>query len=237
MLPFQCLNVKGRVIADRQTSWQAIETPWSFKQTNHITLSFTAEGAVSGTIRNTYMGYDARSRRLHIQSFDSRDAYRESLRKGMVDATLTSLEITNFEDVEKPLIEEIGIEIPAFSGGASRFLLNPFLVNRTTENPFKSHERLYPVDFGTTMDERITIVVTFPEGVKLENLPEEVALSLPSGGGHYVLKAQNDGQRVSILSWLTTKKSLYNHEEYFYLRELFARIVQVQNTDLIFVRD
>lgn len=236
MLPFECLNLKGRVIGDKETSWQEIRTPWSFKQNNYIELSFSQDGMLLGTIRNTYTGYDALRRRRHIDSFGSQEKYRESLQRNFREATITSLEIKNIEDVEQPLIEEIAVELPAFSDDASQFLLNPFLVNRTARNPFRSRERLYPVDFGATMDERITIVVNFPEDVKLENLPEEVGLMLPGGGGHYVLKAQNEDGRVSIMSWLTIKKPLYNHEEYFYLRELFARIVQVQNTDLIFVK-
>jgi hypothetical protein len=52
-----------------------------------------------------------------------------------------------------------------------------------------------------------------------------------------MLKAQNDGRRVTIFSRLLTRKVRHNHQEYFYLREFFARIVQVQNTDLIFVKD
>jgi hypothetical protein len=237
MLPFQCLNLKGRVIGEKETSWQDITTPGSFRQNNYIELSFSEDGTLKGTVRNTYLGYDALNSRRRIESFDSQEEYRESLQKGFREATITNLEIQNLEDVEKPLIEKMSVEMPAFSEDDSQFLLNPFLVNRTVRNPFRSQERLYPVDFGATMDERITIVLTFPEGVRLENLPEEVGLMLPGGGGHYVLKALKEGRRVSILSWLTTKKPLYNHEEYFYLRELFARIVQVQNTDLIFVKD
>jgi len=44
---------------------------------------------------------------------------------------------------------------------------------------------LYPVDFGTTLDEGITIVVNFPEGIRLKNLPEEVELVLPVKGALY----------------------------------------------------
>jgi len=237
MLPFYCLNLKGRVIGNKESSWQEIKTPWTALQNNHIELSFAPDGTLTGTIRNTYNGYEALSKRRHIASFITPDKYRESLKKDIGEATITSLEIRNLDDVEKPLIEEMAVEIPAFSEGVSRFLLNPFLVNRTTRNPFLSPERLYPVDFGATIDERITIVVSIPDDVRLENLPEETGLALPANGGLYVLRAQNDDQRVSIFSRLTTSRPLYNHEEYFYLRELFARIVQVQNTDLIFAKD
>src|SRR5690606_20863532 len=176
--------------------WQEIKTPFNFQQTNHIDLTLSSDGVLTGQIRNTYQGYDALRRRRHIASFRFKEEFRKSLRKEMDEGVLTELEIVNLEDVEKPLIEEIGVESSAFSDGATQFLLNPFLVNRTVRNPFVSQERLYPVDFGSTLDERITIIVNFPEGVRLENLPDEVGLVLPGDGGHFMLKAQNEGQRV-----------------------------------------
>src|SRR5690606_5841924 len=149
------------------------------------------------------------SKRRHIASFITPDKYRECLKKDIDEATITSLEIRNLDDVEKHLKEETAAEILAFSEGESRILLNPDVVTRTTGNPFLSPERLYPVDFGATIDERITIVVSIPDDVRLENLPEETGLAPPANGGLYVLRAQNDDQRVSIFSRLTTSRPLY----------------------------
>lgn len=236
MIPFMCLNGKGRLIGDRVSSWLEIKAPGSFKQTNHIALSFAQDGSLLGSIRNTYIGYEAVDRRHRIHSFGSFKEYKAHVVKELGGAVVTDVDVTNLEDISKPLVEVIGVELSGFSEVGPNLLMNPFLFNKTTDNPFKSSERLYPVDFGANIDQRITIVVDFPEGVELVNIPDEVGLSLPNDGGLYVLKAQREGQKVSIISWLNTKKGMFSHEEYFYLRELFDRIVQVQNTDLIFVK-
>src|SRR5690606_42161994 len=99
--------------------------PWSFQQNNHIDLSLGPAGTLSGFIRNTYTGYEAMRKRRHIDSFDTSDKYRESWKKVIGEATISSLEVSNLDDVEEPLIEEIAVEIPAFDEDVSRFLLNP----------------------------------------------------------------------------------------------------------------
>lgn len=236
MIPFHCLNGKGRLIADGESSWLDIRAPEPFKQTNFITLTFNADGGLSGTIQNTYIGYDAVDRRRLIHSFDSHTAYQADVARKMGSAVVTAIDLRNLEDISKPLIEVIGVELTGFDGTVAKLLLNPFLFNKTLNNPFKSAERLYPVDFGANIDERINIVLEFPGEIDLVNIPEEIALALPNEGGLYMLKVQREDHKVSIVSWLNTRKSIYSDEEYFYLRELFNRIVQVQNTDLIFVK-
>ncbi|HLT71528.1 MAG TPA: hypothetical protein VKZ75_02705, partial [Cyclobacteriaceae bacterium] len=41
MIPFHCLNGKGRLIGDSESSWLLIKAPAMFKQNNYITLTFT----------------------------------------------------------------------------------------------------------------------------------------------------------------------------------------------------
>lgn len=236
MIPFHCLNGKGRLIGDRESSWLDIQAPAPFKQSNFITLTFKVDGSLAGTIRNTYIGYDAVDRRRLIQSFHSREAYKIHIAQAMGSAVVTAIDLLNLEDVSQPLVEVIDVELSGFGGTAAQLLMNPFLFNKTVSNPFKSAERLYPVDFGANIDERINIILEFPEGIDLVNIPEEIGLTLPNDGGLYMLRSRREEGKVSIVSWLNTKKPVYSDREYFYLRELFSRIVQVQNTDLIFVK-
>jgi hypothetical protein len=107
-------------------------------------------------------------------------------------------------------------------------------MHRRETNPFKSSERLYPVDFGVIIDERITINIEISQGLEIEDIPERVGLGLPNDGGKYLFDVQRNESTIVISSWLNIAKPLFSSEEYHYLKELFSRIVQVQNTDLVF---
>jgi hypothetical protein len=113
-------------------------------------------------------------------------------------------------------------------------MFNPFFIHKREVNPFKSSERLYPVDFGSTTDDRITISIELPESVQVVNLPERIALALPNDGGRFIFDARQEGRMIVISSWLSLNKPIFSSGEYHYLKELFSRIVQVQNTDIIF---
>jgi Transglutaminase-like superfamily len=234
MIPFRCLNGKGRVIGDKKSSWQEMHPDEKFKQTSYISLTLGEDGLLKGSLQNTYQGYDALNKRKLIYSFASIEAYKANLGREFNSVTVTKLEVKNLDDVTKPLIEIIDVESSGFDEVMNTFLLNPFLIYRTSYNPFKSSSRLYPVDFGAELDKRITITLLFPDPIQLLNSPEDIGLSLPNGGGSYILRTQRDSNKVTIFSLLKTERAIYTAEEYHYLKELYDRIVQVQNADLIF---
>jgi hypothetical protein len=111
------------------------------------------------------------------------------------------------------------------------------LVNRHDENPFKSQDRLYPVDFSVPIEEKVTIIINYPDNFTIVNLPEKVAIALPNNGGKYILSSQNSQNSASIFSWFVISRHLYSSVEYHYLKELFSTVVQTQNTDIIFRRE
>jgi len=232
MIPLRCLNMNGRVIGDRQTSWQSIVPDNKFKKVCYVQLKLDDSGTWKVTIQNTYVGYDAYTKRKEIFSFDDPEAYKKNVDRNSNDFTIKKIEFKNLDNFAEPLIEKVEGEIEK-RGEMPTFFFNPFLVHKRNENPFKSSERLYPVDFGATTDERVTINLELPEDVEIVNLPERVALSLPNDGGRFIFDAKKEGNSVVISSWLNISRAYFTSDEYHYLKELFSRIVQLQNTDIV----
>jgi hypothetical protein len=56
---------------------------------------------------------------------------------------------------------------------------------------------------------------------------------LPNNGGKYLFQAKVDGNQVSLSSNFIITKNYYSAGEYHYLKELFARMIQTQATDLV----
>jgi hypothetical protein len=234
MLPFRCLNGKGRVIGDRQTSWEEITTPDKFKRMSYVKLKLNEDGGWTGSVQNSYSGYEGYIKRKEIFSSDE-TRYREKLEANLVDFTIEKLELKNLEDINEPLTETL--EVASDGIGTSTILFNPFLMNKREANPFKSSERLYPVDFGSTTDERITVAIELPNTMNVVNLPGRMALGLPNDGGRFIFDARHEGNQIVISSWLNIARPIFSSEEYHFLKELFSRIVQIQNTDIIFKKN
>jgi hypothetical protein len=179
-------------------------------------------------------GYDAVEKREEIGAFQSIEDYIEELQKSLGQIEITGYELENLQDFEKSVVRKLDVEIRAFDLKSANFLFNPFFFDKWSENPFKSRERLYPVDFGVPL-ERITVFnLEYPPDFEVVNIPERVGLSLPNEGGRFLLEAQNNGNKLSLNNLLSIRKAVYSPSEYHYLKELFSRIIQVQNGELIF---
>lgn len=146
---------------------------------------------------------------------------------------MTKFSFENVDDLSKPMIVSLEVEIDAY-GGLNNFLLNPFFIDRWDANPFRSPERLYPVDFGAPLEEIIIFNLEYPDTYAIDELPGDVGLALPNAGGRYLFKIQNTGNRLTMNSSLLINKTIFTSEEYHYLKELFSRVVSTQQTELVF---
>jgi hypothetical protein len=235
VIPERCLNGKGRVLGEDQSYWIDLRPADRAKQLSMLTLKLEKDGTITGTLQTTYLGYEAISRRKKIYSFDTQQEYITDLDNSLKRIEIKKFEIKDADNIEKPLVQKLEIEVPLNADPeAGNFLFNPFLLGKWEENPFKSSERLYPVDFGTPQEFVTILTLEYPINLEILNIPENAGLSLPNTGGRYVYKVENTGNKFTLHHSLTIGKTVFTSREYHYLKELFNRIIQIQNEDLIF---
>lgn len=235
LLPERCLNGKGRVIGDGQSYWIDLKPTDAGKTISILSLKLDSAGSMRGTLTTTFMGYDAVTKRQEILSFPSHDDYIRELKKSLTVLEVAGYELKNVDDREKSITRKLEIELTAFDDPeVSTFLFSPFILDKWTENPFRSNERLYPVDFGTPIERVMIFTLEYPKEFEIVNLPEKVGLSLPNGGGRFLFEPGNSGNRLSVNHSLSIRKTVFSSVEYHYLKELFNHIIQVQNGELIF---
>lgn len=235
ILPERCLNGKGRVIGDRSSYWIDLKPSDVRKTVTMLSLVLTPDGVMRGSLHTTFAGYDAVNKRQEISSFSSVEAYITDLRKSLGAVMVTGFEIKGLDNADEPFSRKLDIEIHAFDAmNASNVLFNPYFLDKWKENPFKSRERLYPVDFGVPLERLTVFNLEYPEELEIVNVPEKIGMSLPNAGGRFLLDARNINNKLSLTHSLSIRRPVYSSEEYHYLKEMFNRIIQVQNGDLIF---
>jgi len=234
LLPERCLNGKGRVIADRGSYWIDLKPTDTGKTISMLSLTLGTDGVMKGSLHTTFVGYDAVDNRAEISAFSSKEEYIKQLQKDLAGIEITACEFENLEDYEKSVVRKLNVEIKVFDMEESNFLFNPFFLQKWSENPFKSRERLYPVDFGVPLERVMVFNLEYPAEFEVHNVPEKVGLSLPNGGGNFIFEAQHSDNKLSLNNSLSIRKTVYSSAEYHYLKELFNRIIQVQNGELIF---
>ena len=237
LLPERCLNGKGRVFGAKESYWYDIKPIDKEKSLAIFNLTLDPSGIIRGTIQYSYFGYKAASQRSKLSTFSSQQKYIDGIKKNLPTVDIKHFEFQHVDDLGKALVLKLEVEIEAFDNlDANSFLFNPFIGERWESNPFKSSERLYPVDFGAPLDDVIVFSLTYPEDFMLDELPQKVALALPNNGGRYLYDVQQMNNRLMLNHSLQISKTIFTATEYHYLKELFNHVIQVQRLDLVFTR-
>jgi hypothetical protein len=237
LLAERCLNGKGRVLSEKKSYWIDLKPADKAKQLSIMTLKLDEDGILRGTIQTTYIGYEAMSRRKKIHRFSNTEEYVTDLDNKNDKFEVKAFTIDDLEELNKPLVQTLTVEIAGFDNlEMDHFLFNPFILGKREENPFRSSQRLYPVDFGTPIEYITLLKLEYPAAFEIVNLPQKTGLVLPNAGGRYIIDVQNTDNKLSFNSSLSITRTLFASHEYQYLKELFARIIQIENGELIFKR-
>jgi hypothetical protein len=235
VLPEKCLNGKGRLLHEDGSSWVDLKPADRGKNLNMIVAKLGADGVLRGTLQSTFLGYEAIDFRKEFFSHSNENEYLEDLRSRIPGIEITKMELSNVNEYDKPVVRNLEVEIAAFDNlNENSFLFNPYLLGKWKENPFKSTARLYPVDFGVPIEMTTILTLEYPADLELVNLPENLGLSLPNSGGRYIVDSKGFENKITLTNTLQINKTVFTSHEYHYLRELFQKVVEVQNTDLLF---
>lgn len=234
VLPIRCINGKGRVLGEKESSWIELKPSDRAKKYSVINLKLHDDGMMRGSVETTYMGYDAISKRKELYSFNDTTAYIKDLDEKIGSVEIRNSALSNVSDVEKSLIQKLKVEAEVFQKPAQNFLLNPLFMEGWKENPFKSQERLYPVDFGAPIESTVIVNMEYPKDFEVVDLPDRIGLTLPNSGGRFMYEVQNVENKIVLSATLSINKSVYTANEYHYLKELFSRMIQAYQQDLLF---
>jgi len=234
LLPERCLNGKGRVIGDKESYWLELKPTDKEKTTTMLNLALDNDGVMKGSIQYLYAGYKAVNERKKIYGFSSLQEFINDFKDKNQDLNISDFKIENADDITKPLIFKLTV---AFGEGmfmGDNFLFNPFITEQWQRNPFKSSERLYPVDFGAPLEEIMILTLDYPSGYEVDELPNKIGLALPQNGGRFIFEIQNSMNKLSVNNSLLIAKPVFTSHEYHYLKELFNNVLAVQRTELVF---
>ena len=233
VLPIRCLNDQGRLISKEESGWIDLKPLQKLKNAITMDLKLSDDGSLKGDLRWQHFGYRALEIRKELSKSTLED-YLGRVKKKLSGMEIDEFEILNKDSIAKPLIERMKVQIITENANADIFYFNPFIIERYANNPFKSSERFYPVDFGAPTESTYYTTVVLPENWKVDESPPSKSFSLPNGGGRFLMNITTDEKRIVLASTVSLSKPIYTAEEYNVLREFFARVVQTHQSQFVF---
>jgi hypothetical protein len=111
--------------------------------------------------------------------------------------------------------------------------LNPFVLLRQEENPFKSEKREYPVDFGSPHEKIYMIKITIPDGFLVDELPQSRVMVLPDNTAKYSYNLTQISNQIIITSGFQINRNIFVQDEYPHLREFYNQVIAKQAEQIV----
>jgi hypothetical protein len=236
VLPLRCLNDKGRVMSlDKPSYWMDLNLAQRETSTHSLNVTLQEDGKIKGTWANYSVGYKAYEKRKAIKKFNTTDEYVEDLNSKLPKLKILKSEIINLDSLDKPLGEIYEIEADLYDKlNGNKLTFNPFLLDKISTNPFKLSERAFPVDWGMASDDRFTLTMHLPGQYVIETPPQTVAFALPNNGGKFLTNYETESNMFTFSHVIQFNKSVYSSEEYPYLKELYNKVIQSEQAEMVF---
>lgn len=231
LIPFRCLNGTGRVIKNGTVDEIPLTNVRSTKNT--IVNLELKDDKFTGDLFSRNMGLSAFNLREAIKDAGGQKEYFDKVKNQSNDFLVEDCLITNLDSLYLPVTRKYTIHLTNESDDSDLLYFNPILVDRTTDNPFTSPTRLYPVDFGSSSSDVYQLNLQIPNGYKVEELPQSKSFGLPGRSGSYIYQVTQTDKMISLSTKFTLDKTMYLAEEYDALREFYNAIVAKEAEQIV----
>jgi hypothetical protein len=231
-LEWQCYNGPGRAINEQATVIMLSADSLMESNTVSVQLTNDGKGNLTGFNKKSSGYYESYKIRKQIKEKGKEEFFKEIKNNVGADISIGNHEIEGLNDYNSNL--QLTFDIQVKTDGVDILYVNPMFGEGKTENPFKSSERLYPVEMPYTMDDVYILKMEIPDGYQLEELPKSGKLNYDDEGRsffEYIISERNG--TIMLRSRIKVTKTYFSSDEYEVLREFYAQIVNKHNEEIV----
>ncbi|QXP73458.1 DUF3857 and transglutaminase domain-containing protein [Tenacibaculum sp. AHE15PA] len=235
-LPHRALNWLGREVFKDGSSKEVSLTPRYFSKENNILhIKINNLGEVNGMMRKTLSGHSA----MYFRKKNSQK--KESEVKASLEEKY-SIEINDYKLLnEKKLLKPV---IRSFKFTSEDFIENingklyfhPMFFLATTNNPFKSKERNFPVDYIMPWQDNFSVSITIPQTYSIESYPENIAIGLPDNLGIFKFQITIQQNKIKLSSIMQINSNIITPEHYNSLQRFYKDLVSKQTEKIVLIK-
>ena len=227
------LNYRGWLLNEDQQVWINVVPPAS-TSTLYSKLDCSSEAILNGTVQGRFSGYHAADHRVSFSS-DEDEYLTGKLANVNGDVELSAVEVTDFEKLNESLTISAVAKVFCDKSGDRIYISLPYAAEEF-QNPFKSINRTFPVEYTYPENVRYITEVTLPDGFIVEEVPENISMSV-EGGGYSVKRMISDrGESIQVTTTIEKERLQYKPEEYKALRDFHDEIIRLLSEQIVLVK-
>lgn len=237
LLPTEVLNVRGLIIKEGKPEWINITTNKLNTHHSITSLKLYPDGSIEGSIEDTYYDYGALSTRRDIKDKNDKEIAKKFFDTDMNGINVDSLIVFDKDDIKAPIKLTAKITSPNYALANSDIIyINPQIVHRTQENPFKTIIRKYPVDYAYKRFFSTIVNITIPEGYEIkEKINDRTFVASPELAS-YMRKVNIEGNKIVIQTKFDIKATQIHPKYYERIRYFYTMMVAAQSEQIVLAR-
>lgn len=234
MLPVRCLNTQGRLVNKQSGKWVPIKPNYKHRKTIYYDLQLDDQMNLNGKMNYSRTGYAAYSFRKDYKDYAGEEEYLSSIESDSPGLTIKNFAVENLDKLSEPVRDNYDITIKnKVERINDMILINPFLFEQITDNPFKLEERKYPVDFAYQRSKYLISNITIPDGYMVSEIPKPIIINLPDKAMSIKVQCQAQGNKVTTIFKYSINKTTFLPEEYAYLKAIYEQVIKKQAEPII----
>ncbi len=226
LLPPEALNGSGFLVREANPGWVALKAKERYVRQSFLAAQLDASGTLTAMLQTSDKGYSALRKRQLLEEADSPEAFFETnVLSSFADLAIDSCAVAD-EAVDKPLKGKASFSAPGYAQVAGDFIyLNAMPIGRLGENPLRLKERTFPVDVIYPRTSMHTVQLTLPEGYTVQEAPENIRMTVPSGDALFQRMVQLREGVLTVQTKFDIKKAVFEPEDYAALRSFYDQVV------------
>ncbi|AZJ34865.1 DUF3857 and transglutaminase domain-containing protein [Tenacibaculum singaporense] len=236
ILPYRTLNWYGREVLKDGSSTKINLIPLNHTEENNILhVKIDESGEVIGMYRKLLTGHSA----MFYRQKNNLKKEEEIINTIESDhgIEIDEFKVLNKEDLSKPIIQNLKFSGEDFIEGINNKLyFSPSFFLATKENPFKSKERNFPIDFSMPWQDQYSVSITVPNSYSVESYPEELAIGLPNNLGIFKYKVLVQGNKIKLSSVVQFNSNIIAPQYYTIVKDFYNQLVKKQTEKIVLVK-
>ncbi|CAM1334779.1 hypothetical protein [Tenacibaculum aestuariivivum] len=239
ILPTRTLNGEGRIVEKNENSKTINLPPLKHhidNNNNNIITKIKDDLTVKGIFKTKHENH---ATLIYRKSFNH--LLEEELISKIENKTnikIDKFKINNKNEITKPISQLIKFASDDLIETINdNIYINPLLFLSKTKNPFKLKTRKFSVDFSTPWKDKYATSIQIPEGYKVKNIPEPLAIGLPNNIGVFKFQSTVIGNKIKTQSVLVFNTPLITPEYYTILKEFYNKVISKQTEKIILIKN
>ncbi len=228
-----CYNGHARIVNKEATPLEFTTDSLRERKLTSLFISNGDKGEIIGSMQQTPGYYESYALRDKVKEKGIDDLIKNIKKDFGSEVDISNPKIDSLDKLDESI--QLQYDLKLNIEKEDIIYLNPMFGEGYKENPFKSAERTYPVEMPYTRDETYVLRMDVPEGYQLDELPKSIRVNFDEEGKSYFeyIIALSEGV-VSLRSRIRLNRSYFLPDEYEYLREFYAMIVNKHNEQIVF---